>query len=133
MQPQSHNISVYDFNGKLPLLPKYKKIHNSFATTSFGHMDSSVVGWNQSLQRTIPTTSMETCFRYDGKEYFLQINFLDSLADEVTAHGHSHFNQIIFTHLTEWLYDNNHYIQELKIAQETIVEDGNNMTRKFVL
>uniref|UniRef100_UPI0035901195 uncharacterized protein n=1 Tax=Myxine glutinosa TaxID=7769 RepID=UPI0035901195 len=116
-------------------LANIRRYNGSFAMTSFGHKDAAVQGWNpsfriqgQAFHRIGSLLPPE-----EGQPKFLQVYFLDSHADELTARNHSSLNPHILRNLTIWFHDNNHLIRQLKTAHDVLAEGSNNEERQIII
>ena len=85
-------------------LANIRRYNGSFAMTSFGHKEATVQGWNPGFRiqgqafHRIGTLLPPA----EGQPKFLQVYFLDSHADELTARNHNSFNALILRKLTLW-------------------------------
>ena len=108
--------------------------NGSFSMTSFGHKEASVPGWNPSfiVQGQVFHRIGDLLPPVNTRPMFLQVYFLDSLAEQVRARLFGQLRPEILQQLTEWFMQNNHLIRTLKTARETIQETDAD-SRKIVI
>ena len=108
--------------------------NGSFCMTSFGHKEATVPGWNPSfiVQGQVFHRIGTLLPPVDTQAMFLQVYFLDSLAEQVQTRQFGQLRPEILQELTEWFMANNHLIRSLKTAQENIQETAAE-NRKIVI
>ena len=92
--------------------------------TSFGHKEATVPGWNPSfiVQGQVFHRIGTLLPPVDTQAMFLQVYFLDTLAEQVQTRQFGQLRPEILHELTEWFMANNHLIRSLKTARENIEE-----------
>ena len=108
--------------------------NGSFCMTSFGHKEATVPGWNPSfiVQGQVFHRIGTLLPPVNTQAMFLQVYFLDSLAEQVQSRQFGQLRLDILQELTDWLMANNHLVRSLKTARESI-EETEADTRKIVI
>lgn len=102
----------------------------------FGAQEVQQAGWNPSIriqgQVYHKIGSLLPPSHQDAK--FLQVYFLDSVENEISARSHSNLNPEIIDGLTTMLHENNQYVREIKTAKEVIDQHSEpTSTKKIVI
>ena len=105
-------------------LDNIRQYNGSFCMTSFGHREAIVPGWNPSfiVQGQVFHRIGTLLPPVDTRAMFLQVYFLDSLAEQVQTRQFGQLRPDILQELTEWFMANNHLVRSLKTAKENIEE-----------
>ena len=83
--------------------------------TSFGHKEASVPGWNPSfiVQGQVFHRIGDLLPPVNTRPMFLQVYFLDSLAEQVRARLFGQLRPEILQQLTEWFMENTNLVRNM--------------------